>query len=78
MDTNGDFEFIIGPNGSKQTVHLTNIVQTNYNSGSGDSGGVVYDSYDQVLGIHAGANKYGEKFFIKASEINRILTLTMY
>lgn len=77
-DDNSEFEFVLGPNGKTQRVYLTNIVRTNYPSKKGDSGGVVYDSYNNPLGIHAGASVIGEKFFIKGSEINRLLGLTMY
>lgn len=78
IDDNGDFEYIIGQNGSKQIIHLVNVVKSNYKSQPGDSGGIVYDGYNQPLGIHEGAAKYGGTYFIKASEINRQLSLTMY
>lgn len=78
VDDNGEFEFKIGSTGSTQRVYLTNVVRTNYASGPGDSGGVVYDSYNKPLGIHCAASVYGERYFIKGSEINRVLNLTMY
>lgn len=58
----------------------TDLVRTNYNAADGDSGGIVFTSFDKkTLGIHVGMDlttKY--TYYSKASNINNLLGLARY
>ena len=56
---------------------LTNIVETTYTGRSGDSGGIVYSSSNDILGIHTGHNG-SVSYFTKADEINSEFNLSPY
>lgn len=64
-------------NGVTRSYQLTDCVETDYSASGGDSGGVVYDLYNYVLGIHSGHNSFNS-YFTKAENINSTFNLSMY
>lgn len=56
---------------------LSGLAECDYESGSGDSGGVVYSGNNNVFGIHTGAGS-GNAYFVPAVTINSTFNLTMY
>lgn len=72
----GTFQVKIG--NETKTYTLSDICTATYSSQGGDSGGVVYDEDNNVLGIHTGHFEDQYSSFTKASNINTAFFLDMY
>ena len=72
----GTFQVKIG--NETKTYTLFDICTATYSSQGGDSGGVVYDEDNNVLGIHTGHFEDQYSSFTKASNINTTFLLEMY